>query len=76
MPRYPFYHWVRTAQDQTHPKAPLPIARKINLASWINQTKVSEKKYEAINNHAYKRSEKTQIIFIDITTGIRIFAVS
>ena len=25
-----------------------------------------EKKYEAISNHAYKRSKKTQIIFMDI----------
>ena len=24
-----------------------------------------KKKYEAINNHAYKRSKKTQIIFMD-----------
>ena len=24
-----------------------------------------KKKYEAINNHAYKRSKKTQIIFVD-----------
>ena len=32
-----------------------------------NKTQISEKKYEAIINHAYKRSKKTQIIFIDRT---------
>ena len=35
-------------------------------SSWPNQTRVSEKKYESINNHAYKRSKKTPIIFVDI----------
>ena len=36
-----------------------------NQSSWPNQTKVSEKKYEGYNNHAYKRSNKTQMIFMD-----------
>ena len=35
-------------------------------SSWPNQTRVSEKKYESINNHAYERSKKTPIIFVDI----------
>jgi hypothetical protein len=39
---------------------------KKNQSSWPNQTNNSEKKYEDINNHAYKRSKKTQIIFMDI----------
>lgn len=39
---------------------------KKNQSSWPNQTKVSEKKYEAIKIiHIYKSSKKTQIIFID-----------
>src|SRR3982750_1260254 len=28
---------------------------KINRSSWPDKTKISEKKYEAISNHAYKR---------------------
>ena len=31
---------------------------KINRSSWPNKTQISEKKYEAIRNHAYKRSKK------------------
>ena len=31
---------------------------KINRSSWPNKTQISEKKYEAISNHAYKRSKK------------------
>ena len=31
---------------------------------WPNKTQISEKKYEAISNHAYKRSKKTQITFV------------
>ena len=38
---------------------------KINRSSWPNKTQISEKKYEAIRDHAYKSSEKTQIIFMD-----------
>ena len=38
---------------------------KINRSSWPNKTKISEKKYESIINHAYKRSKKTQITFMD-----------
>ena len=38
---------------------------KINRSSWPNQTQISEKKYEAIRDHAYKRSKKTQITFMD-----------
>ena len=38
---------------------------KINRSSWPNKTQISEKKYEAIINHAYKRSKKTQITVID-----------
>ena len=38
---------------------------KINTSSWPNKTQISEKKYEAISNHAYKRSKKTQITFLD-----------
>ena len=38
---------------------------KINRSSWPNKTQISEKKYVAIINHAYKRSEKTQITFMD-----------
>ena len=46
-----------------HYKAPLPMQDKyIKLAK---QTQISEKKYKAISNHAYKRSKKTQITFLD-----------
>ena len=38
---------------------------KINRSSWPNKTQISEKKYEAIRDHAYKRSKKTQITFMD-----------
>ena len=38
---------------------------KINRSSWPNKTQISEKKYEAISNHAYKRPKKTQITFMD-----------
>ena len=38
---------------------------KINRSSWLNKTQMSEKKYKAISNHAYKRSKKTQITFMD-----------
>ena len=38
---------------------------KINRSSWPNKTQISEKKYEAISNHAYKRSKKTQITFMN-----------
>src|SRR5215216_1978725 len=38
---------------------------KINRSSFPNKTQISEKKYEAIRNHAYKRSKKTQITFMD-----------
>ena len=38
---------------------------KINRSSWRKKTQISEKKYEAISNHAYKRSKKTQITFMD-----------
>ena len=38
---------------------------KINRSSWPNKTQISEKKYEAISNHASKRSNKTQITFMD-----------
>ena len=38
---------------------------KINRSSWPNKTQISEKKYEAISNHAYKRSKRTQITFMD-----------
>ena len=31
---------------------------KINRSSWPNKTQISKKKYEAISNHAYKRSKK------------------
>ena len=38
---------------------------KINRSSWPDKTQISEKKYEAIINHAFKRSKKTQITFMD-----------
>ena len=38
---------------------------KINQSSWPNQIDKSKKKYEAINNYAYKRSKKTQITFME-----------
>ena len=38
---------------------------KINRSSWPNKTQISEKKYKALINHAYKRSKKTQITFMD-----------
>ena len=38
---------------------------KINRSSWPNKTQISNKKYEAISNYAYKRSNKTQITFMD-----------
>ena len=31
---------------------------EINRSSWPNKTQISEKKYEAIRDHAYKRSKK------------------
>ena len=37
---------------------------KINRSSW-RKNQISEKKYEAISNHAYKRSKRTQINFMD-----------
>ena len=37
----------------------------INRSSWPNKTQISEKKFEAISNHGYKRSNKTQITFMD-----------
>ena len=39
-----------------------PIARDTNL---VGQTKPSSKRITKISNHAYKNSEKIQIIFID-----------
>ena len=40
-----------------------PNARKINL---VGQTKsIDQREIRSYNNHAYKSSEKTQIIFID-----------
>ena len=47
---------------------PLPSTSShymINRPSWPNKTQISEKKYEAIRNHAYKRSKETQITFMD-----------
>ena len=38
---------------------------KKNRSSWPNYTKDSQEKYEAIINHAYKRSKKTQITYMD-----------
>ena len=38
---------------------------QINRSSWPNKTQILEKKYEAISNHAYKRSNETQISFMD-----------
>ena len=38
---------------------------KIDRSSWPNKTQILEKKYEAISNHAYKRSKKTQITVMD-----------
>ena len=38
---------------------------KINRSSWLSKSQISEKKYEAIINHVYKRSKKTQITFMD-----------
>ena len=38
---------------------------KINRSSGPNKTQISEKKYEAIRNHAYKRSKKIEITFMD-----------
>ena len=38
---------------------------KTNRSSWPNKTEISEKKYEATSNHAYKNSGKIQIIIID-----------
>ena len=38
---------------------------KINKSSWPNKAQISENKYEAIINHAYKRSKKAQITFMD-----------
>src|SRR4051812_37575849 len=40
-----------------------PIARKINL---VGQTKsIDQREIQSYLNHAYKNSEKTQIIYID-----------
>ena len=40
-----------------------PIARKINLVGQIKSKDLRE--IQSYNNHAYKSSEKTQIIFVD-----------
>ena len=49
------------------PKAKHFSHGKKNRSSWPNKTQMSETKYEAISNHAYKRSKKTQITFMDKT---------
>ena len=46
------------------PKAKHFSHRKKNQSSWPNQTD-SSKRITKISNHAYKNSEKIQIIFID-----------
>ena len=38
---------------------------KINRSSWPDKTQILDNKYVAISNHAYKRSKKTQITFMD-----------
>ena len=47
---------------------------KINRSSWPNKTQISEKKYEAISNHAYKRSKNSQITFMDKKIDLFIYS--
>src|SRR3990170_1002303 len=51
---------------QSNPSQSTSSHGKKNQSSRPNLTKDSKKKYEAISNHAYKRSKKTQITFMDI----------
>ena len=46
------------------PKAKLFFHCKKNQSSWLNQID-SSKRLAKISNHAYKNSEKNQILFID-----------
>ena len=50
---------------RSNPSQSTPSHCKINRSRLPNRTQISEKKYEAISNHAYKRSKKTQITFMD-----------
>ena len=51
--------------ERSNPSQSTSSHCKKNQSSRPNKTKDSEKKYEAISNHAYARSKKTQIIFMD-----------
>ena len=55
-------HWVKSRKIE--PKAKHLSHCKKNLSSWPNQTD-SSKRITKISNHAYKNSEKIQILFID-----------
>src|SRR3990170_7093445 len=55
-------HWVKSRKVE--PKAKHLSHCKKNKSSWPNQTNNS-KRNTKIPNHAYKNSEKIQIIFID-----------
>ena len=56
---------LRSSTVRSNPLQRTSFHCKINIPSWPNKTQISEKKYEAISNHAYKRSKKTQITFMD-----------
>ena len=55
-------HWVKS--HKIKPKAKHLTHCKKNQSSWPNQADNS-KRNTKISNHAYKNSEKIQIIFID-----------
>ena len=55
-------HWVKSRKIE--PKAKHLSHRKKNQSRWPNQTDNS-KRNTKMSNHAYKNSEKIQIIFID-----------
>ena len=58
----PYCHWK--GHRKIEPKAKHFSHCKKNQASWPNQTD-SSKRITKISNHAYKNSEKIQIVFID-----------
>ena len=49
---------LRSSTVRSNPIKSTSSHCKISRSSWPNKTKMSEKKYEAMSNHAYKRSKK------------------
>ena len=62
LPCYPFCHWERSPHGMNPKPSTSPIARIIDQ---VGQTKPITRRDTRIQNHAYKKSEETQIIFID-----------